>query len=73
MRVLAVTCHNHFGPNDVDCAQDAINDRPRSLIESLESLDHFFAWLLAALARHMTIPETWHSVLAALSTCLAMS
>ena len=38
-----------------------------------ESLDRFLAFLLAALAGHMTLPEMWRTVLAALRICLAMS
>ena len=38
-RTLAIMCHSKFGPDDVDCAQDAINDRLRSLIEALEALE----------------------------------
>ena len=39
VRTLAIICHSKFGPDDVDCAQDAINDRLRSLIEALEALE----------------------------------
>ena len=38
-----------------------------------ESLDRFVDLLLAALAGHMTLPDMWRSVFAALSICLAMS
>ena len=63
VRVLAVTCHII-----------AILV-PMMLITGLthESLDRFVDLLLAALAGHMTLPDMWRSVFAALSICLAMS
>ena len=63
VRVLAVTCHII-----------AILV-PMMLItgHTHESLDRFVDLLLAALAGHMTLPDMWRSVFAALSICLAMS